>query len=51
MSTTVHPDTHIGHVHLKVSDLDRAESFYRAVLGFSTTTRYGHAATFMSAGG
>ncbi len=51
MSAAVHPDTRIGHVHLKVSDLDRAESFYRDVLGFSTTTRYGDAATFMSAGG
>ena len=51
MSTVVHPDTRIGHVHLKVSNLDRAESFYEDVLGFSTTTRYGESATFMSAGG
>ena len=51
MSVDVHPDTRIGHVHLKVSNLDRAESFYRDVLGFSTTTRYGSSAVFMSAGG
>jgi catechol 2,3-dioxygenase len=41
----------IGHVHLKVSDLDRALSFYRDVLGFSITTRYGSQAVFLSAGG
>jgi catechol 2,3-dioxygenase len=46
------PDgTGIGHVHLKVSDLTRAESFYRDVLGFEVTSRYGDQATFMSAGG
>jgi catechol 2,3-dioxygenase len=46
------PDgTGIGHVHLKVSDLDRAESFYRDVLGFEVTSRYGDQAAFMSAGG
>ncbi len=41
----------IGHVHLKVSDLDRSEAFYRDVLGFETTTRYGDQAVFMSFGG
>ena len=41
----------IGHVHLKVSDLARAEAFYRNVLGFEVTTRYGADAVFMSAGG
>jgi catechol 2,3-dioxygenase len=51
MHAEVHPDTRIGHVHLKVSDLERAESFYRDVLGFATTTRYGSDAVFMSAGG
>lgn len=46
------PDgTGIGHVHLKVSDLARAEAFYRDVLGFEVTTRYGDQASFMSAGG
>ncbi len=51
MSEPVHPDTRIGHVHLKVSDIDRAETFYRDVLGFEVTTRYGSEASFMSAGG
>ena len=48
---TVHPETHIGHVHLKVSDIARAEAFYRDVLGFEVTTRYGSEASFMSFGG
>ena len=43
--------TDIGHVHLKVSDLERAVNFYRDVLGFEVTTRYGDQAAFMSAGG
>ena len=47
----VHPGTRIGHVHLKVSDLPRAEAFYRDVLGFELTTRYGDEASFMSFGG
>jgi len=41
----------IGHVHLKVADLDRALKFYRDVLGFEITTRYGTQAAFLSAGG
>lgn len=41
----------IGHVHLKVSDLDRALAFYCGVLGFELTQRYGRAAAFVSAGG
>jgi catechol 2,3-dioxygenase len=41
----------IGHVHLKVSDLDRAEAFYRDVLGFEVQTRYDRSASFLSAGG
>jgi catechol 2,3-dioxygenase len=41
----------IGHVHLKVSDIERAERFYRDILGFEVTTRYGADAVFMSAGG
>ena len=48
---TVHPGTRIGHVHLKVSDLPKAEAFYRDVLGFEVTSRYGDEATFMSFGG
>ena len=41
----------IGHVHLKVADLDRALGFYVGVLGFSVTQRYGPQAAFVSAGG
>jgi catechol 2,3-dioxygenase len=41
----------IGHVHLKVADLDRALRFYRDVLGFAVTTRFGEQAAFLSAGG
>jgi catechol 2,3-dioxygenase len=47
----VHPDTVIGHVHLKVSDLDRALAFYRDALGFEVQQRYGTSAVFLSAGG
>lgn len=47
----VHPGTHIGHVHLKVSDIPRAVTFYTEVLGFELTTRYGAEAAFMSFGG
>lgn len=43
--------TRIGHVHLKVSDLDKALSFYRDLLGFELTTIYGRQAAFLSAGG
>ncbi|MCL4848691.1 MAG: VOC family protein [Acidobacteria bacterium] len=41
----------IGHVHLKVADLDRALAFYHGVLGFAITQRYGPSAVFLSAGG
>lgn len=41
----------VGHVHLKVSDLDRAIAFYSDVLGFEVTQRYGEQAAFLSAGG
>jgi catechol 2,3-dioxygenase len=41
----------IGHVHLKVADLDRALAFYRDVLGFALMQRYGTQAAFVSAGG
>lgn len=43
--------TRIGHVHLKVADLDRALAFYCGVLGFEITQRYGTQAAFISAGG
>ena len=49
--TTVPPDTRIGHVHLKVADLDRAIAFYRDALGFELQQRLGHSAAFLSAGG
>src|SRR2546423_12752765 len=48
---TIDPRARIGHVHLTVSDLDRALAFYRDVLGFEVTTRYGTDAVFLSAGG
>jgi len=41
----------IGHVHLKVADLERAMGFYRDVLGFELTQRFGSQAAFLSAGG
>ncbi|HEY1025268.1 MAG TPA: VOC family protein [Sphingobacteriaceae bacterium] len=44
-------DTRIGHVHLKVSDLDRALDFYHRLLGFEIMQWYGGAAVFVSAGG
>ncbi len=47
----VAPTTRIGHVHLKVADLDRAIAFYRGVLGFELVTRMGDQAAFLSAGG
>jgi catechol 2,3-dioxygenase len=47
----IHPETRIGHVHLKVSDLERSIAFYRDVFGFEVTQRYGPQAAFLSAGG
>jgi catechol 2,3-dioxygenase len=47
----IDPRVDIGHVHLKVSDLDRAVAFYRDVLGFELMHRYGDQAAFLSAGG
>lgn len=43
--------TRIGHIHLKVSDLDRSLSFYQGLLGFELMARYGTQAAFISAGG
>ncbi len=48
---TIPTATRIGHVHLKVSDLQRAVGFYCDLLGFEITTRYGDQAIFISAGG
>jgi catechol 2,3-dioxygenase len=47
----IHAKVGIGHVHLKVSDLDRALGFYHDVLGFEVTQRFGGQAAFLSAGG
>ena len=47
----IHPQTVIGHVHLKVSDLDRSVDFYTNALGFELQARYGKSAAFLSAGG
>jgi catechol 2,3-dioxygenase len=43
--------TSIGHVHLKVADIDRALAFYKGVLGFDEVMRLGNHAAFISAGG
>jgi len=51
MTHPVHPETRIGHIHLRVADLDRAIAFYSGVLGFELTQRYGDQAAFLSAGG
>jgi catechol 2,3-dioxygenase len=51
MPDPIDPRVDIGHVHLKVADLDRALAFYQGVLGFQLTTRMGPSAAFLSAGG
>jgi len=48
---TVPAKTRIGHVHLKVADLDRSMKFYCDLLGFEVTMKYGSQAVFISAGG
>jgi catechol 2,3-dioxygenase len=50
-SRTIDPQVSIGHVHLKVADLDRALKFYCDVLGFELQQRFGSSAAFISAGG
>ncbi len=50
-SHPIDPRVRIGHVHLKVADLERALGFYRGVLGFEVQQRYGPGAAFVSAGG
>lgn len=47
----IDPGVRIGHVHLKVADLERALAFYCGVLGFQLMQRYGSQAAFVSAGG
>ena len=49
--TQIDPGVDIGHVHLKVADLERAIGFYRDVLGFDLMQRMGDQAAFLSAGG
>jgi catechol 2,3-dioxygenase len=52
-SEPIHPAVRVGHVHLKVADLDRAIAFYRDVLGFGVTAdarEIGHSAAFLAAG-
>jgi catechol 2,3-dioxygenase len=47
----IHPQVRIGHVHLKVADLERSLRFYCGILGFELMQRYGRNAAFVSAGG
>jgi len=47
----IHPGVAIGHVHLKVADLDRSLAFYCGILGFELRQRFGTQAAFISAGG
>jgi catechol 2,3-dioxygenase len=51
LAARIDPGTKIGHVHLKVADIDRALGFYCGVLGFELIQRYGPSAAFISAGG
>ena len=50
MAYKIPPQTHIGHVHLKVSDIERSLKFYRDLLGFEIMQYYGSSAVFISAG-
>jgi len=50
-NSSIDPQVRIGHVHLKVADLDRALKFYCDVLGFELMQRFGSQAAFISAGG
>ena len=51
MTYKIPDSTRIGHVHLKVADIERSLTFYRDLLGFQITQRYGDQAVFISAGG
>ena len=51
MSDSIHPQTFIGHVHLKVSNLETMVRFYTDILGFDLVQRFGNSAAFLSAGG
>ena len=50
-AVSLDPRVDIGHVHLKVSDIDRSLAFYRDILGFNVTQQLGDQAAFISAGG
>lgn len=50
-ATPINPQVRVGHIHLKVADLERSLGFYRDVLGFEVTQRFGAQAVFLSAGG
>lgn len=50
-TNSIHPETRIGHVHLKVADIERSLAFYCGVLGFELMQRMGVQAAFISAGG
>ena len=51
MAGTIDPHVRIGHVHLKVANLERSIAFYHGVLGFEITQRWGDQAAFLAAGG
>jgi catechol 2,3-dioxygenase len=51
LNKPINQDVRIGHVHLKVADLERSLSFYCGILGFELTQRWGTQAAFISAGG
>jgi catechol 2,3-dioxygenase len=51
MTAAIHPEVRLGHVHLTVSNLERALKFYRDALGFEVTQHYDRSAVFLSAGG
>jgi len=50
MENNIHPKVQIGHVHLTVADLERSIKFYRDMLGFNVTARFGSSAVFLSSG-
>jgi catechol 2,3-dioxygenase len=51
VSNAIDPEVRIGHVHLKVANIERSLAFYCGILGFEETVRYGDQAAFISAGG